>query len=94
MQKLSGRASIWQKVEPAAPPVEEKRKVAVFERVVGRGLPVSRMVAGTSNVAVTFLAASMVSEQSLRPVQPSPDHPINAEPGAAAADRVTEAPVR
>ena len=53
------------------------------------GLAIS--LPATANVAETSLAASMASVQFTVPVHP-PAQPVNAEPVAAAAVRVTEVP--
>ena len=48
--------------------------------------------ASAVNVAVTFLAASMVTTQSSVPEQPSPLQPVNVEPLSAVPDNVTSVP--
>ncbi len=71
---------------------------AGFEVTVPLPVPFSVTVSGKVwacrvNVAVTVVAAFMVTTQEPVPEQPPPLQPVNVEPPAAAAVRVTTVPL-
>jgi hypothetical protein len=51
------------------------------------------VVSGALNVAMTVVAADMVTVQEPVPVQPPPLQPVNVEPVAGVAVRVTAVPL-
>ena len=52
-----------------------------------------RAKVGTSNVAVTVVAADIVTVQELAPEQPPPLQPVKIEPDAGVAVSVTAVPL-
>ena len=77
---------------PSAGREAEPSNTALSPSTTTTSSPATAASGTSSNVAVTLVAAAIVTEQGPLPTQPAPLQPVNVEAGSAIADSVTCSP--